>query len=539
MTDPRFPLPGLDRGQRIVASVIEARARRPSDRPWVSIPVNDQDLSQGYKDLSFWQLNNYANHAAQWLSENLPPTTEKFQCFAYAGPKDLRYPILAVAAAKLQKVMVMPSPLIPPPAQMRIFNAKGCSIYLRPASLTDQVAKILQDAPQFQVLTVPEIEEFMNDEEAPSFVYPKTWEEGHQDPWMVFHSSGTTGNPKPLTWTQNMAATTDIMASQPDLEESVLHRFAKSRWYTPLPSLHVVGTMMVLAMTTFLETTLVIGPPILPTASLIVDLLHYGRVDGAFLTPALTEEMCLTDGGLKALRNLKFLHYGGAPLSNKTGEKLISHIQVVPTVGSSEAGLYLTRLHDKWDAWEYISFQKHACAKLEHRFGGLHELVFVRQPDTMVPMIFQMFPDRDRYESSDMLVEHPMYKGLWKLIGRSDDWLSFSHGDGMHASLVEPDIEAHPAIKSALIGENGRPAPVLLVELLPGVVAEDGKDHFLASLLPYIERANERCHDCVKLSSARLIVAPKEKPFVRSIKGNVVRLLTLELYKDEIAAVFE
>jgi hypothetical protein len=105
MTDSTFPLAGVDHGKRILVSVIESRARNVSSKPWVSLPVNEQDLSQGYKDVSFWQLNNYANHAAEWLRKNLPQTLGTFQCFAYAGPKDLRYPILAVAAAKLQKVV--------------------------------------------------------------------------------------------------------------------------------------------------------------------------------------------------------------------------------------------------------------------------------------------------------------------------------------------------------------------------------------------------------------------------------------------------
>lgn len=105
MLESTFPLPGVDHGKRILVSVIENRALNSSSEPWVSIPINDHDLSLGYKDISFWQLNNYANHAAKWLSENLPPASDPFQCFAYAGPKDLRYPILTVAAAKLQKVV--------------------------------------------------------------------------------------------------------------------------------------------------------------------------------------------------------------------------------------------------------------------------------------------------------------------------------------------------------------------------------------------------------------------------------------------------
>jgi acyl-CoA synthetase (AMP-forming)/AMP-acid ligase II len=71
----------------------------------VSVPVDDNDITRGFRDLSYDALNNAANHVAQWLRQHLPQTAESFQCFAYAGPKDLRYPILAVAAAKLQKVV--------------------------------------------------------------------------------------------------------------------------------------------------------------------------------------------------------------------------------------------------------------------------------------------------------------------------------------------------------------------------------------------------------------------------------------------------
>ena len=106
MVSTTFPLPGVTHGKRILASVIESRAKDgPDTNPWISLPVNNQDLSAGFRDISFWQLNNAANHAARWLSQALPATTKPFQCFAYSGPKDLRYAILAVAAAKVQKVV--------------------------------------------------------------------------------------------------------------------------------------------------------------------------------------------------------------------------------------------------------------------------------------------------------------------------------------------------------------------------------------------------------------------------------------------------
>jgi hypothetical protein len=204
--------------------------------------------------------------------------------------------------------------------------------------------------------------------------------------------------------------------------------------------------------------------------------------------------------------------------------------------GSTEGGLFLTKLHDKKDAWDYINFQAHASAELVHRFEKLHELVFVRRRGCLVPLVLQVNPDLERFETNDMLVEHPVHKGLWKFIGRGDDYVNFSHGDGMHASMIEAEIENHPGVKGALIGENGRPAPVLLVELVPNAVVDN--ESFTASLQPFIDNANVRCHDCVKLSLDRLILVRHDKPFVRNVKGGVVRMQTLALYKDEISAMF-
>ena len=135
--------------------------------------------------------------------------------------------------------LVLPSPMITAEAQLKIFDKKGCNIYLRPESMATKVNEVVQKAPNIQVITVPDIQDFMQEQTAEPFIYPKTWHEGKDDPWLVFHTSGTTGNPKPVTYTQRMMALPDIMASLSDVEESLCHQVANSRWHTPLPSLHV------------------------------------------------------------------------------------------------------------------------------------------------------------------------------------------------------------------------------------------------------------------------------------------------------------
>ncbi|KAL1859416.1 putative NRPS-like protein biosynthetic cluster [Paecilomyces lecythidis] len=520
MVSAKFPLPGVDHGKRIPTSVIEKRAQDGPNSPWISVPIDEQNLSAGYRDISFQQLNNAANSAAHWLSQNLPETSEPFQCFAYAGPKDLRYPILAVAAAKLKKVMVLPSPLVTPEAQLRILEKKKCTVYLRPASMADPVGAILRDAPHVQTITVPEPDEFSLEAEAVPVNYR---------------------NPKPITYTHRMMAGADIAASLPDIEETHIHQYAQRRWYTPLPSLHIaqfVGMLMSLCMTSLVHMTAVVGPPGLPSPEVVMDILRFGRVEGALLTPALIDQLCLSSAGVEALRELKYVHYAGAPLSAKSADLLTPHVQVVPCVGSTEAGGYFTAIHDNKDAWDYLAFQKHAGAEFEHRMNDLHELVFVRRPECAMQQIFLVYPERDRFETNDLWKEHPEHKGLWKIIGRSDDYVYLSHADGLHASSLEPEITAHPSVKSAIIGGHARPAPVLIVELNPGTEYENDPQAFITSLAPYIDKVNSHCHPSVQLSPERVIVATKEKPFIATIKGSVARLQTLALYEDEIAALF-
>ncbi|KAI9035183.1 putative AMP-binding enzyme [Aspergillus affinis] len=536
MASTTFPLPGVTHGKRILASVIEARAQEgPRTESWISLPVNDKDLSAGFRDVSFWQLNNAANHAARWLNRALPATTEPFQPFAYAGPKDLRYAVLAVAAAKVQKVMVLPSPLITADAQLRILEKKNCKLYLRPAEMAVPVDAVLKGVSDVQTITAPGSEELLKDGEAEPVVYEKTWEEGKDDPWLVFHTSGTTGNPKPITYTHRMMAGVDTAASLPDIEQTHIHQYARRRWYTPLPSLHFVGMLMSLAMTSFMHMTSVIGPPSPPTPDLLIQTFRHGKIDGALLMPSLIDALCLLPEGRESLCELKFIHYAGAPLSSKSGDLLAPHTQVVPCVGSTEAGGYFTTIHDKKDAWDYLSFQKHSGAEFRHRMDALHELVFVRRPECAMQQIFSVYPDRDTFETKDLWTEHPKYKGLWTIIGRDDDYVYLAHGDGLHASLLEPEIIAHPRVKTAIIGGHSRPAPVLLVELVPG--AEEGPA-LVESLQPYIEKVNSQCHDCVKLSSQRLIFAKADKPFISTVKGSTARLQTLALYEKEIAALF-
>lgn len=59
--------------------------------------------------------------------------------------------------------------------------------------MEDCVDAMLQDAPHVKAITAPELEEIMQETEETPYNYPKSWDDGADDPWLVFHTSGTTG----------------------------------------------------------------------------------------------------------------------------------------------------------------------------------------------------------------------------------------------------------------------------------------------------------------------------------------------------------
>jgi hypothetical protein len=296
--------------------------------------------------------------------------------------------------------------------------------------------------------------------------------------------------------------------------------------------------LLSIGMTTYLNMTAVIGPSGPPTPDIIRDTIRYGRAEAALLPPALIDACCLSPTALEAIRGLKHLLYSGATLSAKSAELLIPYTKVVSAVGTTEAGGYWTTVPKERDAWEYLGFPRHLGVTFERRMDDLHELIWVRDDALPFQQIFKVYPELERFETKDLWREHPVHKGLWKVIGRLDDYVYLSHADGLHASSLEPEITAHPTVKSAVIGGHGRPAPVLLVELNPGTEYRDDHQALIESLQPHIQRVNARVHECVRLSPERVIVATKEKPFVLTVKDSVARLQTLALYEDEIAALF-
>ena len=96
--------------------------------------------------------------------------------------------------------MVLPSSLVTPEAQLRILSLKNCKVYVRSQSMSTVVDEIIRREPSVRPIDAPELHELLCDTSAEPVLYEKSWDDGRDDPWLVFHTSGTTGQSQSNKW---------------------------------------------------------------------------------------------------------------------------------------------------------------------------------------------------------------------------------------------------------------------------------------------------------------------------------------------------
>lgn len=92
-----------------IPTIIDNHASRHPQKVFASISLDNNDLSQGFRDITYLELRNAVDRAAYWLDEKLgsqqnennsATKSSSIPTFAFYGTRDLRYSIFVVAAIK-------------------------------------------------------------------------------------------------------------------------------------------------------------------------------------------------------------------------------------------------------------------------------------------------------------------------------------------------------------------------------------------------------------------------------------------------------
>jgi len=298
-----------------------------------------------------------------------------------------------------------------------------------------------------------------------------------------------------------------------------------------------------LQWTVYLNMTLVLGPvtPGPATPEQVIDIMEHGRIQGIVSPPSLIQGVCHDARGLEYTRRLKYVYFAGAPLPRSLADKLVGYCKVQPAMGSTEAGGYFIEIRNE-DDWDYYCFPEAMGVVMEPRTQALYELVFHRKPELeRWQQLFKVYPNLDRYETSDLWTRHPQRNELWRYAGRTDDLVIFSHGEDLYATEIESILLTHPEVKTALVGGDGRMRPFLIIEFLPQspLSGQDSdREAKLDAIWPYVEKANEHCSDYVKLRRDLVLFTDSAKPLPTTDKATVARKPAIALYQPEIDLMY-
>ena len=419
-----------------------------------------------------------------------------------------------------------------------IDDSKVAKIIVSADATVEAIVKpVLRERPLHKFV-IPELEYFLRDNYVDPMAFHGSFHEYRLKPWIMLHTSGSTGNPKVVTIKHGYATSNDSYWHSPNGNE-LFDRIGNMRLFIPFPPFHMAGMIGCTSMSIFVDSTVIL-PPVAP---LIVDLVNevhlHAQVEFSMLPPAIIVELAKNDTYLRNLRQLRGVNFAGGPLPKETGDEVSKYIGVYTNYGSTEM-LAPPMLSKPSEYWSYFRFDLDFSGVQFRDVGqNLYELVIVRDPKlALVQAIFVTFPDIDEYHSRDLFSKHPSELNLWKYEGRLDDVLVLSNAEKINPIDMEGTITSCPEVTGALVVGQARIQTALLLEVQQAPQTQKQRDELVRKIWPFVQRANERCPAYGRVARELITFADPDKPFARASKGTIQRQRSVAMYATEIDQMY-
>lgn len=403
-----------------------------------------------------------------------------------------------------------------------------------------------------KTIQISPFDEWFPETEVPYFPYNKTFEEGEWEPFAVFHTSGSTGLPKPIIVRQGMVAIGDALKTFPmwDGGRIATHALARDskRMLLPAPLFHFGGVIGVVTASFYEGCPVVLPTPDRPiTSDLIIECLDRADVDSVSLPPGLIEELSQSKEGIEALTKMHCVSFTGSNLARECGNRLIEHgVRLLSVMGSTEWAPLPLYENPNPALWQYFRFHTEAmgCEFRKWDFEeGVYEMVIVRKKENQnhpgYQGVFYTFPNLNEWSTNDLYRPHPALPDYWIYHGRTDNIIIFSNAEKLNPVTIEEIICGHPELKAALVVGSQRFQAGLVVEPHAHPDTEAGERALLDRVWPWVERANIETVQHGRISRDMVALSNPEKPFLRASQGYVQRALTIKLYEEEIHKMYE
>ncbi|OAA53543.1 transferase family protein [Cordyceps fumosorosea ARSEF 2679] len=534
--------PAVDYGRRLLPQIIDERAASHPDQVLFSLSTMVRNELQ-FRDITARQFARAIDKTAWWLEAQVGKQTA-IQPIGYIGPHDLRHVLLTYACVKVGYAALFLSPKNSTQGALAVLETLGCNIWAKAgdAPLVPLVQDVLQQRPM-TLLELPTLDVLLDvsSNPPPPYPYTKTFSEATTEPFCFLHTSGSTGVPKPIPWSNGLIGTMDAVRLLPrvpgdhGLPPWTADWLPGDRIYSSFPMSHGAGIIMNLLLPALLDLLCVMGPVgVLPNITLVEALAERARVDIWSMVPSLTDEVGETPDVLAKLAPSKFICASGGPVSPVSAAKANAVVRVLNLTGTTE-GLFIGNLVPAREDWFWFAFHPYSGFEFKPLDEDDTYEHWIHRDDRHAELfqgIYHTFPEQRSINFKDLYAQHPTKPYLWSFKGRNDDLVVLSNGYKISPLQTEALIGAHPAVAGCLVFGTGKPQAALLVELQDPVGGKT--EPVLDSIWEAVQAANVQMRHKNQLLRDFVAFAEPDKPFARTDKGTVKRAATLALYADYI-----
>ncbi|KAK8008295.1 hypothetical protein PG991_010846 [Apiospora marii] len=537
------------RQRTLLPHMVDQIASADPDAVYGMWPVVPTSYEAGFRSVTYSQLANVVNGLAWWLIKSLGRPDRDNEFLAYVGPNDVRIPALGLATVKAGYALFLTSPRNSAETHRSLFESLHCKFLLTPAPIPPAAQTILEAVAPC-CLVVPSVEELLRTV-SPPYDYLKTLEEGMEDPIMTIHTSGSTGVPKPLVWTQETVLKHQNASSYPSPEgvPSLESVYLSKRVLVTLPPFHGAGYgQSLLYAVPFGNTVIAPAAAAIVTAQGLVEALEQTPADIALLVPSVVAELAQNPDLLRyCAQHLELIVYIGGDLPQQVGDIVAAEMPLRCQFGASEIGmppqLIPVELDPRKD-WKYIRFHPCTGAVFDKVGDSLYELVIQRKEalaGTQPTFTIRGKEDLQEYRTRDLFAPHPAVPDVWAWQARADDIVVFLNGEKTNPISMEHHIVTrNPGIVSgALVIGTHRFQAALLIEPATPMHTKADQAVLIEHVWPSIEEANRVAPAHARVEKPLVFVTAPDRPLVRAGKGTLQRGASVALYKAEINVLYE
>ncbi|KAI1483617.1 acetyl-CoA synthetase-like protein [Daldinia eschscholtzii] len=539
--------------ENLLPHVVDRLAQERPNAVYAEWVMDSQVVS-----ITYAQLGNIINGLAWWIVEQLGGTGRYDlhpDVLTYVGPNDVRYSALVLAAIKTGYVLFVTSPRNSPAAHRALFDHLKCQTFITSNPAPPPARVVLDAVKPLRHLTAPSVEELLTKEYTP-YILNRTLQDLRPSPFVVMHTSGTTGLPKPIIWTNDTCA--QVLNAKncptPSGLASVDNNLINGkRVIVTLPPFH--GALLAhLVLGAIPYGTVIIAPvaAAIPTAQGVVDALKQTPADVAILVPSVVAELAQNPELLDyCSTHLKSILYIGGDLPQDIGDRVAAKIYLRCQWGATETGIVPQLLPQELQPsesinrglWRYIQFHSCVGAFFDEVTDGIFELVVRRdkalsstQPCFTVRGLEQL----NEYRTKDLFEPHSTIPEVWCWRARADDIIVFLNGEKTNPISTEHHIMAsNPELSGALIIGSQRLQAALLIEpVSESLLTTEEQAALIERVWPSVEHTNRNSPAHARIEKSFILVVPADRRLIRAGKGTFMRAPSISQYTREIEKLY-